>query len=145
MAVYGIAAPVVPFRLRELGYDDVEELTGWLVAGEQISYSVMDTPTEAVKSSLRSWSHYLVTADRLLWRADQEPSDTATAMYVHKGPFDLCPLADGLYSTNLYGRLSGHVYAVHHFPLATSLAYPARYLWHGYLHVRHGSSRGLCP
>ena len=37
VAVYGIAAPVVPFRLRELGYDDVEELTGWLVAGGQMS------------------------------------------------------------------------------------------------------------
>lgn len=32
--VYGIAAPVIPFRLEHLGYSDVESLTGWLVAGE---------------------------------------------------------------------------------------------------------------
>lgn len=34
MAVYGIAAPVIPFRLEHLGYTNVESLTGWLVAGE---------------------------------------------------------------------------------------------------------------
>lgn len=28
---YGLAAPVVPFRLRQLGYENVASLTGWLV------------------------------------------------------------------------------------------------------------------
>lgn len=36
IAVYGIAAPVIPFRLEHLGYSDVESLTGWLVAGKAV-------------------------------------------------------------------------------------------------------------
>ena len=33
--VYGIASPVIPFRLGKSGYKNVSELTGWLVAGEK--------------------------------------------------------------------------------------------------------------
>jgi len=32
MALYSLIVPVVPFRLAELGYDNVSALTGWLVA-----------------------------------------------------------------------------------------------------------------
>ncbi|GAA99059.1 uncharacterized protein L969DRAFT_74093 [Mixia osmundae IAM 14324] len=32
LAIYGLVVPIVPFRLRDLGYEDVASLTGWLVA-----------------------------------------------------------------------------------------------------------------
>ena len=32
IALYGLIVPVVPYRLREMGYEDVASRTGWLIA-----------------------------------------------------------------------------------------------------------------
>lgn len=95
--------------MRELGYDNVSSLTGWLVAGKYVRNWVIPVEplTDATPSprmlldhalSLCRWPHRLVADHRLLGREDTRQADAA-----HSLP-------------SLHDRRSHHVHALYHLP-----------------------------
>lgn len=81
VTVYGIAAPVIPFRLEHLGYSDVESLTGWLVAGWLPSCQHnLGTLLTGFDFSLCWRSSRLFTFHWIPWREGQEQTRPSTSM-----------------------------------------------------------------